>query len=130
MIEGYDWRWPNFTPKEMTCKHCNALIIVDDFMDRLQRLRIAFKKPIVVNSAYRCSKHNAAVSSTGPTGPHTTGRAVDIKVNGQDAYDLVKLALSLGFTGVGISQKGDWGSRFVHLDDIPDNETRPRIWSY
>ena len=36
--------------------------------------------PLSINSGYRCSTHNAAVSSTGPNGPHTTGNSVDIGV--------------------------------------------------
>ena len=125
-----DWRWQNFTKEELSCHHCGALIIVPAFMDRLQALRKDYGKPIKITSGYRCSAHNKAVSDTGLTGPHTTGRAVDIQISGRDAYDLLHLALLHGFKGIGISQKGDHGKRFLHLDDIPDTIKRPAIWSY
>jgi hypothetical protein len=38
----------------------------------------------------------------------------------------------LGFTGIGIKQKGPGLSRFVHLDMIlpAGRHPRPRLWSY
>ena len=46
---------------------------------------------------------------------------------GADALNVLQLALDSGdFTGVGIAQKGDFGSRFIHLDDL-DNERRPTL---
>lgn len=127
-----EWRWEHFTPEEFTSKGRDGarLQVHTDFLDRLERLRVAFGKPMLVNSGYRSPAHNAKVSSTGYTGPHTTGRAVDIAVRGEDAYVLTSLALLHGFTGIGIAQKGH--GRFVHLDDLPIGgaHPRPRIWSY
>ena len=51
--------------------------------------------------------------------------AIDLGVVGRDAYDLVKLAFELGFTGVGVSQRKGV-PRFIHLDD----REIPAIWSY
>jgi len=98
------------------------------FMDLVETLRDAYGKPMTVSSAYRTPEHNASVSSTGTTGPHTTGRAIDIGVSGTDALTLVHMALTLGFTGIGVSQKGQHNSRFIHLDNLTDG--RPWIWSY
>lgn len=125
-----DWRWPNFSIDELKCKHCGEEKIIPEFMDRLQRLRKDYGKPMKITSGYRCPAHNSAVSKTGLDGPHTSGRAVDIQVFGKEAYDLLHLAMLHGFTGIGISQKGPMDKRFIHLDDIPDKNTRPRIWSY
>jgi hypothetical protein len=38
--------------------------------------------------------------------------------------------MKMGFSGIGVSQKGD--SRFIHLDDLEDSNERPRpwVWSY
>jgi zinc D-Ala-D-Ala carboxypeptidase len=124
------WRWKFFKREELACKCCKAHITVPESLDRLERLRVDFGKPMKVSSAYRCSKHNADVSTTGLDGPHTTGRAYDIIVSGKDAYDLVHLATLHGFTGIGINQRGDVDKRFIHIDDIKDRTTRPRIWSY
>jgi hypothetical protein len=36
----------------------------------------------------------------------------------------------MGFTGIGIAQKGE--GRYVHLDDLPsvEGQPRPTLWSY
>jgi len=39
----------------------------------------------------------------------------------------MKLAINLGFLGIGIKQKAS--GRFIHLDTF-DQEPRPNIWSY
>lgn len=100
------------------------------FMDRLELLRSAYGDQIKITSAYRSAEHNAEVSHTGAKGPHTTGRAVDIAVQGGSAHKLLKEALALGFTGIGIQQTG--GARFIHLDDLTleDGFPRPMVWSY
>ena len=103
-----------------------------EFMNRLERVRHEYNKPMRLSSAYRSPEHNAKVSSTGTTGPHTTGRAVDVLVSGSDALDLIDCAIFNGITGIGISQKGPHDKRFVHLDDLPDapGQPRPWVWSY
>lgn len=123
------WRWPHFTPQEMACKGDGSLKLDDAFLDRLEHLRQDCGFALVVSSGYRSPAHNAAVSHTGETGPHTTGHAVDLLVRGAAALTVVHAALGLGFTGVGVSQTGD--ARFIHLDDLPpDAAPRPMIWSY
>ena len=49
---------------------------------------------------------------------HLSGRAVDIAISGDKAHRLVRMALLLGFTGIGVRQRGDHRRRFVHLDDL------------
>lgn len=131
MPDNSDWRWSNFARAEMTCQcGCGRADMVPEFMDKLQALRMLFEKPMRVTSAYRCPDHNAKVSGTGRTGPHTTGRAVDIGIRGFDSHALLTLAMRMGFSGVGVNQKG--GARFLHLDDLPDGPgcPRPTVWSY
>lgn len=102
-----------------------------DFMQKVERLREAVGFPMPVTSAARCPIHNVTVSATGAAGPHTTGRAIDIGVRGEQALMLVFTALQTGgFTGIGVHQKG--ASRFIHLDDLynKDGQPRPTIWSY
>lgn len=126
------WRWPHFTPRELACKGSGAIVIETAFLDRLEQLRGIYGRPMVINSAYRSPAHNAAVSSTGTHGPHTTGRAVDVQVHGAHAIELVRRAIECGFTGIGLQQKGPVSSRFVHLDDLPGDERTPRptVWTY
>lgn len=101
-------------------------------MDRLQALRERLGFPLVVSSGYRTPAYNKQVSDSGEDGPHTTGHAVDLIANGPRAYAIVGAAIALGFTGIGVCQKGDVRARFVHLDDLPMSATLPRpwIWSY
>lgn len=120
----------HFTLDEFKCAHCGANKMDAVFLAEVDELRHQYGKPLTVSSGYRCPTHNAAVSETGATGPHTTGRAVDFLIDRSNAYALLKLALMMGFTGIGINQKG--GARFLHLDNLPNapGQPRPTIWSY
>jgi hypothetical protein len=125
------WFWPHFSPAEMACTSSGELCVDAAFMDRLEALRAALGMPLPINSGYRTPAHNAAVSETGEHGPHTTGHAADIRINGAAAVRLIGLAPSLGFTGIGIAQKGALDARFVHLDDLSYPAfPRPTVWSY
>ena len=121
---------PHFKKEELTCKCGCGMLPQVDFMDKIEALRVSCAFSFPVTSAARCPDHNARVSGTGRTGPHTTGRAIDIGVQGSQAVTLLRAALASGFTGIGVSQKG--GGRFIHLDDLPNgpNCPRPFVWSY
>lgn len=117
-----------FSHDELKCRCCGKNLMHPEFLDRLDQLRERVG-PLPVSSAYRCPDHNSRVSGTSADGPHTTGRAIDLRVSGAKAYAVVQEALLLGFTGIGVSQKGPHGSRFIHLDDL-HGSTRPWVWSY
>lgn len=120
-----------FKLEEFACKcGCGTNLQQPTFIQKLDVLRDVYGRPLVVTSGYRCPTHNAKVSSTGATGPHTTGRAVDFAVDRAAAVKLLSHALNMGlFTGFGIQQKG--GGRFIHLDDLTaPAHPRPTIWSY
>lgn len=120
--------YPNFRKFEWVCRHCGHHEMQAEYMAMVQDLRDAYGKPLVVSSGWRCPEYNNKVSSTGLTGPHTTGFAGDFLVSGRDAHELLRLAMQKGFTGVGISQSGDHSTRFLHLDIL--SVGRPWIWSY
>lgn len=125
-----DWRkYPNFTEAEFRCKHSGKTEMNAAFMDKLQRLRSAYAKPIRVTSGFRDKTHPAERKKT-TTGAHQTGRAVDIAVQGHEVYELVRMAMAFGFTGIGLKQHG--AQRFLHLDDLPHSAKQPRpwIWTY
>lgn len=124
-----DWsQYPNFSAHEFRCKHSGKDAMQPEFMARLQQLRNLYGKPMVITSGYRDKTHPIEARKPGSGGAHTTGRACDVAVQGADALRLVQLAISLGFTGIGIQQKG--GGRFIHLDDVTSGLPRPTIWSY
>lgn len=126
-----NWPWKNFPPHEMACKETGELAMLPSFMDRLQRLRDEFGKPMIVSSGFRSVMHSIECNKPRP-GTHTMGCAVDISVSGSDVTRLISLAYKHGFTGFGVRQHGDYKKRIVHLDDAPAAEWRPRphFWSY
>lgn len=103
----------------------------EDFMSQLIRLREEFGRPMPVTSSFRTPEKNREING-GKNSAHMIGRAVDVHIYGQNAYDLVKLAFHMGFTGIGIKQNGPKLGRFIHLDNCTFSERRPRprIWSY
>lgn len=118
--------YPNFTESEFRCSHCGEVAMQPAFMAKLQDLRTIFGKPMKVTSGYRCPAHPIEQKKAAP-GAHTSGCAADIGVQDTDAYRLLKLAFAMGFTGIGVQQKG--GGRFIHLDTL-SAPPRPNVWSY
>jgi len=82
--------------------------------------------PLQITSAYRCPSHNASVSSTGESGPHTTGKAVDIHVSNSQHRKLLIDYFTNKVTGLGIAKS------FIHIDIITSAElpNRPNCWLY
>lgn len=122
MINWDNYR--NFNAAEFACQETGEHGIEKELLDRLQRMRDLYGKPMIVTSGYRSPRHSIEARKEKP-GPHTTGLAVDIRCDGPDCYQLMKLAFTLGFTGIGVSQKAG-GPRFLHLD-LCD---RKSVWSY
>lgn len=121
-----------FSADEFKRVGCSIDAMDENFLARLDAVREAAGVPLRLTSAYRTPAHNAAVSATGATGPHTTGRAVDIAIAGEDVFRLVGAAILCGMTGIGLRQAGPVEKRFVHLDDLTADRgyPRPRIWTY
>lgn len=125
--------YPYFNAHELQCKCqypiCKRHGMNDDFMDAIINLRTQLNFPFVISSAYRCPNHNNDVSSTGFTGPHTTGKALDIRIDGTGARVLLNAAIAHGFEGIGINQSGPRGRRFIHLDMF-ERPAGQVVWSY
>lgn len=123
------WSSPYFTSEEMACRHTGLEKMDPEFMELLTDLRVAYAKPMRVTSAYRHPTHPAEAKKS-VSGAHSTGKAVDIAVDRGDAWELVHLAMAMGFQGIGVQQKGS--GRFIHLDMCTEKEgkVRPTIWSY
>lgn len=131
--------WAHFSLDELACRcGCGLMNMNADFMEKMEKLRLHYGRPMAASSGTRCSVHNQKVSTTGPNGPHTTGHALDIGIYGVDALELVEKAFDIGvgpgkaFTGIGINQKGPVDGRFIHFDDLTAAEAkvRPHIWTY
>ena len=126
--EHSNWNnnWVNFKPKEFECSHCNILKISSDLMDFIQTARDNLG-PLIITSAYRCQDHNNSVSKTGPNGPHTTGKAVDISVKDSQHRKQLITYFAPKVTGLGIAKS------FIHIDLLDEEDgftMRPNSWVY
>ena len=109
-------RWPNFSPKELSCPCCGEFYLDPVAFDALQALRSALRKSINLNSAHRCPFHNAKVGGA-PLSMHKLKVAFDISVRGHLLNALLGGARMVGFKGFGFYQT------FLHVD-----LGRPRQW--
>lgn len=121
-----EWPWKNFTPEEISCRHCDELwtsssndtpLYFKRAMDKLQELRDKWGKPIVINSGHRCIKHNAEVG--GASQSQHLAVAFDCVCPREEQRAFAKMALEVGFHVA--RPYPDNG--FVHLD-----MGRPRTW--
>lgn len=113
-----DWRWPNFTPKEIACRG-TGLILIDPYsMDCLQFFRKIVSVPVIINSAYRSEAHNRAVGGA-KNSQHRLGKAFDIRITDALSREQIhKAAKAAGFKGIGDYQN------FVHCD----TRNTPAYW--
>ena len=126
-----NWNLYNdFEAREFDCKHTGKNLMKHSFLSKLQALRTAYGGRMIVASGYRDYSHPVEAKKNTKNGAPSTGLAADIAVDRGNAYRLLKLALELGFTGIGIKQRG--GNRFIHLDTIEGSisQPRPTVWSY
>ena len=102
-----------FKEREFVCKCCGGLPpfakanvegLVKEVLDPV---REAYGKPIVVNSGYRCPKHNAEVGGVAGS-QHLRGEAADI--HGEDNLAIARLIVANGLWDQLILYPG-----FVHV---------------
>ena len=103
----------NFMLNEFQCTGSGQVhdhvMLCEDLLGRLQKLRTAIGRPIIINSAFRCPERNRQVGGS-PNSQHMLGKAVDIRVNGMTPAQVAAEAEKIGFKGIGIYRN------FVHLD--------------
>ena len=126
--EHSNWNsnWVNFKPEELECSHCQTLMIHSGLMNLIQKARDNLG-PLSIASGYRCGDHNDKVSSTGPTGPHTTGMAADISVKDSQHRKRLITYFANKVTGLGIAKS------FIHIDLLDSDrgfQMRPNCWVY
>ena len=75
----------HFSDYEFKCKcGCDGLLLSDVLYKNLEKLFTALNcSKIIVNSGYRCKKHDIAVGGTG-VGQHVNGKAADIMCYDKD----------------------------------------------
>ena len=92
----------------------------------LDDLREEYGYPIKLTSTYRSPDHPIEARKSKP-GEHAYGAAVDIAcVGGEATFKLVKAAIEVGFTRIGISRK----TKFVHVGVGYSGAPETTIWTY
>ena len=89
------------------------------FLKKLDKLRDLCGFPIIINSGYRSWTHLLEKIKASP-GKHSEGIAVDIQaLTDKEKNLIIKYALQLGFTGIGIYPQ------HIHLDT---RKSKTVIW--
>lgn len=98
----------HFDASEFRCKcGCGQGNPSKLLIERLEKLHTLMNaKAIIINSGYRCPKHDRSVGGSGK-GAHTRNIAADIVVKKQDgtlytAEDIAEAAERIGFGGIGM----------------------------
>ena len=101
----------NFNLQEFECKcgKCKNTIVDAQLVNSLQKIRDKYKKPVIINSGYRCAKHNSAVGGVSNS-QHTKGKAADIVIKGVEPKEVAAYAASIGVKGIGVYKT------FTHID--------------
>lgn len=107
----------NFRVNEFACHGsgcCSTVQIDPALVEYLQKIRDHFKKPVTINSGYRCPTHNKRIGGASAS-RHTTGQAADISVKDVAPAEVAKYAESIGVNGIGLYET-DKDGHFVHID--------------
>ena len=113
-----------FNIDEFKCKGkncCEGIQHMDAlFLAQIDNARDYAGVPFVVNSGYRCEKHNKEVGSTSEN--HPSGKACDIEcLTGPHRLKIVMGLIRAGFRRIGISKT------FIHADSMDEVAS---IWMY
>lgn len=110
-----------FKRSDFDCQQTGENRMEDEFIHKLDALREKCGWPFFVTSGYRDPSHSIERKKS-KGGTHTMGIAADIRVtNGKQRHEIVKHAMAMGFTGIGIAKT------FVHVDMREDT---PVLWAY
>jgi zinc D-Ala-D-Ala carboxypeptidase len=112
----------HFTEKELSCQcWCGFKITDKNFLAMVDKIRDKVGEPLVLNSAARCKKHNAAIGGA-KNSAHVLGLAVDIKCTDSHLrYKIVSAAYAVGIKRI------EWGTRsWVHIDAATPDTGHPQ----
>lgn len=102
----------NFRLAEFVCADkSDEVLVSEELIALLQRVREHFKKPVIITSAYRTPAHNKKVGGTSKS-YHLRGEAADFVVSGVSPARVGYYLDKLGASGIGIYLSAG----FVHLD--------------
>jgi len=100
----------HFSISDFDCPCCGENNMDPAFLNMLDNARSRAGVWFVVNSGYRCPKHNAEVYGT-KTSSHQIGVAADIKcTNSRDRFLMIEALIHVGFKRIKPAP------RFIHVD--------------
>ena len=104
----------------------NFEMMDEKLLSMLDNLREAYGYPIKLTSTYRSPDHPIEAKKKAP-GEHAYGAAVDIAcVGGEATFKLVRAAIEVGFTRIGVSRKNN----FVHVGIGYPDAPPITLWTY
>ena len=103
-----EWKWKNFTAKELSCNCCGEYYHDPYSLELIQRFRELLGRSITPNSAHRCKAHNDRVG--GRANSMHLKIAFDLPLHGHDKKDFVWALYESGFTTFGLY------ASFIHTD--------------
>lgn len=112
----------HFSRKEFKCPCCGKGEIDFAVVYDLEEVRRMFGRPIIIESGWRCEKHNKEVGGV-PNSSHLTGKAVDIRCYADSTRYALVLLLMSRFYRIGI------GEKFIHVDH-DFTKTKDVCWLY
>lgn len=107
----------HFCVREFSCHGtgcCDCTYIDEELVSLLEQIRTHFQAPVLINSGYRCQKHNRSVGGA-TASQHLKGKAADVRVAGVLPIQVAQFARQCGAGGVGLYDN------FVHVDTRKGN---------
>jgi len=99
------------TAKEFACKCCGKIKVDMLFLTQLRKAREIADVPFIIDSGYRCPKHNKEAKSTSMN--HVMGRAADIRTpTNQVRIEILAALCRVGFKRIGIHED------YIHVDNM------------
>ena len=114
---------------EFNCPCCGKNKMNESFLATLTDAREYCRTPFMINSGYRCEKHNKKVGGK-PNSTHTVGAAADIHCTESRQRALIICGLlEAGFSRIGIAKT------FIHVDmadrlEGDDKKAEAVFWLY
>lgn len=110
----------HFKLHEFRCKNGADTVLVDtDLVALLEKIRMHYMKPVVINSAYRTKEYNASIKNASPKSQHVLGKAADIRVKNIPPKEVAR------YVNMIMPNKGGIGiyGTFTHVD-VRANKSR------
>jgi uncharacterized protein YcbK (DUF882 family) len=112
---------------ECNCQKCDEQIISEVLIEKLEKVREEYGKPIKITSGYRCADHNTAIGGK-IASSHMTGLAVDLAptlITLDELDNLYEICYNV-FDNIGDGRS----KRFIHVDVREPKSSGKRHWLY